>query len=515
MLDLRSKGLCVAVLASSIMATGRGAVAVEAEGRHRVCVLTDLGGDPDDEQSLLRFIACANQYDIEGLVMSPFVFTRPGRSDSNPVHAVEHVGHLLDAYDEVRPQLDRHAAFAGQTPYPPAESIMRVTAPGVFGFTPQEFSVEAMQSFIGDMGDHVRINKEVMKGKTPGSRLIVEILAKDDPRPVDFSIWGGGATLQQAILEIENDWAPWHFSRDEKDRMFAKIRVFSIKGQDFSDPLFFQVPPWKERITYIDCDSFFGMHHHGDRSTLTRAWVDEHIAGHGPLGVVGEPTDHPDIRRHPFYPYVRPPTSDDSIAMKEGDTPAFLGLMANGLSFPDDPRADDWSGRYRPAEGRLWTDPDGGGDQRRDASRVMEAIARWRPAFNADFRARMDWMKEADVRQANHHPRPAFRGETHPNNAPVRLAIDATRGATIALDADGSTDPDGDALSFHWERDLLLEGDDGTVRIALPDARETILTLDPRPSKDVHVILAVTDDGEPNLTMYRRIIIGPADVGSR
>jgi hypothetical protein len=63
-----------------------GAESGSTEGRYRVGVLTDLGGDPDDEQSLLRFVALANMYDVDGIVLSPFLPTER-RPDCTPYHA--------------------------------------------------------------------------------------------------------------------------------------------------------------------------------------------------------------------------------------------------------------------------------------------------------------------------------------------------------------------------------------------------------------------------------------------
>ena len=39
-----------------------------AQGRLRVIVETDAGGDPDDEQSLVRFLLYANEWDVEGII---------------------------------------------------------------------------------------------------------------------------------------------------------------------------------------------------------------------------------------------------------------------------------------------------------------------------------------------------------------------------------------------------------------------------------------------------------------
>src|SRR3979490_933989 len=38
--------------------------------RLRVLIETDAGGDPDDEQSLVRFLLYANEWDVEGIIAS-------------------------------------------------------------------------------------------------------------------------------------------------------------------------------------------------------------------------------------------------------------------------------------------------------------------------------------------------------------------------------------------------------------------------------------------------------------
>ena len=36
--------------------------------KQRVFVLTDISNEPDDEESMVRFLVYANEYDVEGLV---------------------------------------------------------------------------------------------------------------------------------------------------------------------------------------------------------------------------------------------------------------------------------------------------------------------------------------------------------------------------------------------------------------------------------------------------------------
>jgi hypothetical protein len=90
--------------------------------------------------------------------------------------------------------------------------------------------------------------------------------------------------------------------------------------------------------------------------------------------------------------------------------------------------------------------------------------------------------------------------------AVVRLT--ARPGGAVRLDAAGSTDPDGNRLSFRW----YVYPEAGTYSAPLSvenaTAREAVLRLPADAAgKSVHVILEVTDDGSPPLTGYRRVVV--------
>src|SRR5437762_706826 len=78
-----------------------------AEPRIRLLIETDAGGDPDDEQSLVRFLLYANEWDIEGIIAN-----RPGARDGenrNPVRTgLGIVRRLLDAYGDCWTNLVQH-----------------------------------------------------------------------------------------------------------------------------------------------------------------------------------------------------------------------------------------------------------------------------------------------------------------------------------------------------------------------------------------------------------------------
>jgi len=48
----------------------------------RLIVLTDIGGDPDDQQSMIRLMTCANAFDIQGLIATAGDRSGPRSVDS-------------------------------------------------------------------------------------------------------------------------------------------------------------------------------------------------------------------------------------------------------------------------------------------------------------------------------------------------------------------------------------------------------------------------------------------------
>jgi hypothetical protein len=88
------------------------------------------------------------------------------------------------------------------------------------------------------------------------------------------------------------------------------------------------------------------------------------------------------------------------------------------------------------------------------------------------------------------------------------MELSARPGENVKLTAAGSSDPDGDRLSFRW----FVYPEAGTYARDVPlsdAAAETAALAVPADAagKTVHVVLEVTDDGEPALTRYRRAVI--------
>jgi hypothetical protein len=117
----------------------------------------------------------------------------------------------------------------------------------------------------------------------------------------------------------------------------------------------------------------------------------------------------------------------------------------------------------------------------------------------------MDWTIK-DYENANHPPVPQLNHDQY-------LSVKA--GERVDLSAEGSTDPDGDNLSYKW----FLYGEPGTFAMSTARTGDPLKIADsnmanawftaPKKAKmgSMHIILAVTDHGTPALTRYKRVIV--------
>jgi len=457
---------------------------LDAADKPRVIVLTDITNEPDDEQSMVRFLCYANEFDVEALIATTSCWLR-NRT------APEQIIKRIDAYAQVRDNLLKHAAG-----WPSKADLLKVVKTGVprFGM------------------------KGVGKGQSSaGSKRIIEVVDRDDPRPVYVSIWGGANCLAQALWDVKQTR-----SEEALSRFVSKLRVYTISDQDDAGPwmrktfpgLFYIVSPGYEEngghgyhhATWVGIsgDKFHGRFEGPDFSIVDNPWLDKHIRrNHGPLGAL-----------HPHTKYLM-----------EGDTPSFFWLIPNGLNTPEHPDYGGWGGRYRLyqpetkpwfyyAETRpIWTnavDKVQGVDGKWYASNHA-TIWRWREAYQHDFAARIDWTVAERFEDANHNPVVVVNGDK--TNRPVTLTVKG--GERVELDAAGTRDPDGDELTYRW----FVYGEAGSFRSprsprpGIPDiigSNETHAHFTAPPvgkAETIHVILEVKDNGRPELFGYRRVIV--------
>jgi hypothetical protein len=427
----------------------------------RLVVLTDIGGDPDDQQSMIRLMTYANEFEIEGLIAS--ATGTPGELKEE-VARPDLIREIIEAYGKVRPNLLLH-----RPDYPTAADLL-----------------ERVKS-----GNPKRGVKSVGEGHdTEGSRRIVAVVDRDDPRPVNVAIWGGSTELAQALWRVRNDRPA-----EDLKRFIGRLRVHSIGHQDDTGPwiveqfpdLFYVLSKAAEKHDMRE-GAYRGMYLGGDESLTSAAWVDAHVRKeHGPLGAL--------------YPTKTWTAPNPNGCLKEGDTPSWLYFLPTGLSDPAHPEWGGWGGRFRSAGGGLFRDA---ADTVGTTTDARATVWRWRSAFQADFAARMTWCV-ASPKSANHPPITVLNGD----KGIGVVELTARSGQVVKLTAVGSSDPDGDRLSFHW----FVYPEAGTYGKDVPlsdaTAETTTLTVPPDAvGKTIHVVLEVADSGEPALTRYRRIVIG-------
>src|SRR5262245_60533542 len=113
--------LLAALFLSALLTASFSAPARPAE-KPRLLVLTDIGGDPDDQQSMIRLMTCANEFDIEGLLAT--ASGTPGELKHDVVKP-ELIREIVEAYGKVRDNLLLHAPG-----YPTAQHLLDRTKTG-------------------------------------------------------------------------------------------------------------------------------------------------------------------------------------------------------------------------------------------------------------------------------------------------------------------------------------------------------------------------------------------------
>jgi hypothetical protein len=195
------------------MGAGKSPALSGAE-KPRVLILTDIGEDPDDQQSLVRFLLYSCQVDVEGIIATTSVWMR-GNDEMHPGNpAPGYIYQIIDGYAQVEENLRTHAEK-----YPPAAGYLT--------------AAELRKTVYAGNSDH-RENQifgmdDVGIGlDSPGSNHIIDVLNKNDQRDIWILVWGGANTLAQAILDISNS----NISDKKQKQLFSRIRVYDIAGQD-------------------------------------------------------------------------------------------------------------------------------------------------------------------------------------------------------------------------------------------------------------------------------------------
>ena len=309
--------------------------------------------------------------------------------------AVGLINGLIEGYEQCLPNLRAHSKNFPDASY--LRSILKVG------------QSDASMKGIGDGKD------------SEGSEWIIREADKNDPRPVWISAWSGLNTLAQALWKVQKTR-----SEEELNEFVNKLRVYDVLGQDDAGAWIAKNFP---NLIYIRNNEIYGW-------GPSDEWIKTNVQSKGILGGM--------------YP--------DRIWASEGDSPAFMYCLSNGLNEPEHPDWGGWGGRFdtkrkENMRGMDWVAKNGLDEACYDTYFMIPpsqegsaAIVRWKNAIYNDFASRLQWSVSSKYNEANHHPI-AYIGTDNSKRVIEKRVEKCT---VVKLDSSESHDPDNDKIAYNW-----------------------------------------------------------------
>ena len=396
-------------------------------------VIITQDGEVDDRSSFVRFLLYTPDMDVRGIVATNSKWQKNG-------HGLNWIYEAYDLYGQVRENLLLH-----NPDYPTVEFLKSITVLG------------------NENPDHLTGGAPYVDSE--GSELILRELLKIEDKLLHINCWGGANTVAQALWKFRKNYP------DEYKNNISKVRVIAISFQDEAGDWIVNNMP---EVRIIKNNAFhMTWNYHNEEPLkhnpypllMSEKWLTDNVkTNHGPLGA--------------WYPQKN---------ISEGDTPAFLDFVNNGLKAYTDYSLGGWGGRYQSVSGNYWSDAT-------DDNNMQKTLWRWIPAVQNDFEARMDWCIKS-FEEANHPP--VVEEVTVPGTVKA--------GQKVELKASAS-DADGDEVYYWWWHYPDPSGMNNHIKIVHETSDNAHFTVPENSDKDIHIILEVSDDGSPVLKKYKRLI---------
>lgn len=451
--------------------------------KYRVVIMTDM--THDDGNSLIRYLYYAPYFDTEAIIVTQQLPDYTYNQDG-PWTKVQSI---LDAYKKEYAQLKKH-----DVQFPTYETLTSITKKGrgalpiIWLTNEKKFAGKIAERYVESTWGDIRFADWVGEGNTPngepkdseGSEFLQRVFGKDDDRPIFVQMWGGPVTFVQALHRYQQ-----RQGEEKYRKLLSKLHVFGIHLQDITFDYMLNLDKLQElkclnmgtvKSTYEGerVQPGWLLYDGGHFWKYIRVMQQTEVNGHGPMSAI---YDHGG----------------------EGDTPAFLYLLSGvfGLNDPLDPTQGSWGSRFVPM-GEAFP------KNYFHTCKVDQAeMERWIPAVKNNFLNRLQYSTK-NPEEVNHEP----SAQVNTDKSSQLIYIKANPGAKVQLNASGSSDWDGDKLTFNWYQ--YKTHDSYTGNIALKDpaaAKQTLILPKDLGDKKIHLILEVKDNGTPALVTYRRVIL--------
>lgn len=445
-----------------------------AQPKPILIVTTDIGQDPDDQQSMIRLLHYADKFHLAGLIANADV----NYAHESPVLKDSILHALIDIYSQIENRLRIHSPE-----FPSANYLHSIVKKGCAG-----------------NGVNLPLDRYVGEGKdTEASQWIINIVDHSAHEPVNIAVWGGACDLAQALWKVQKTRIG-----NELAEFVSKLRVYFIGKQDSSNDWILNTFPdlWvilSQAYSGNSWESTYrGMFLGGNMQLTSREWLEANVLKKNPL-----------TGRYPTKAYTGNARQNPYGAMKEGDSPAFLYFVQNGLNCIENPAWGGWGGRYSMVSpGRFRDSPDSVYDEAQDVylSSTLGSVYRWRADFQRDFAARAQWGASDRYADANHYPIIHIMG--YPSSS--HIEISAQVGETLYLNAAYSFDPDLDSLAFDWFFYPEAGSFPGSNKLKINGAKSSSVhfTIPENASgKHIHLILRLTDNNTYPMSAYKRVVV--------
>ncbi len=482
------------------------ASSLTAQTNHKARTIVTTDGELDDVDSFIRLLLYANEFDIEGLVISSSQWHYKGDGKGTKFISemdmtkkpygertelrwpgTQWIYDLVAAYSQVYPNLKTNASG-----YPTADYLTSLIRIGNIDFE-------------GEMAKD-----------TEGSDFIKNKLLDNDTSPLYLQVWGGTNTIARALKSIEDQYKDSPDWQKIYRKVCKKAIIYAILDQDATYRKYIAVN-WPDVKIYYNSKQFWSLAYFWKNAVpeplhpfLEGKFMGEKIINnHGPL-----------LKMYYSYGDGNPPKGEiddiysDPAKIKnnqwgsfgqydfisEGDSPAFLHLVDVGLGNLENPQYGGWGGRLMQSKTapNRWEDGEATADFNPITQKIDLAYAqvRWLEAMQNDFAARADWCVK-DYKSANHAPVVVVKNKNVKVKAGQQLTINAS-----------ATDPDNDKVKVNfWQyveagtlKDKIEIGHKGSkAQITVPTTAKN--------GDTIHIIVEAKDNGTPTLTRYQRVIL--------
>lgn len=506
----------------SILSLQQQAFALENTPKPRIIITADP--ELDDNNSLIRFLLYATDFNIEGLIYtsSQFHWKGDGKGTKFMVPGREYTKYGLNlcpctSYRWKEDERFIHDAVEAYEKVYPNLKIHNESYP-----SPAYLKSKIKYGNIEFEGD---ISKE-----TEGSNLIKNVLLDSIEGPVYITAWGGESTIARALKSIEEKYNNSPNWRAIKEKISKKLVLLPSGEQDNSYVDYIK-PNWPG----IDIRKYKSGPNYGygaqlvanveNAPLLTSEWMQNNITTKGALGklyrvwgdgkqmVKNDPFDYfgldgysnEELKKMGYVVWM--PKQEKGSWLGEGDTGTFMNMLQNGLNAEDKDSPGGWGGKPFIPDPTSYIDPFSNDTTKVKALVISEAYLKKQaelaaneiaypnffPAAQNDFANRMQWSVTSNYKDANHPPVITL------NNTKT---IYAKPGDQIKLNVTVN-DPDGDAYSIKWWQ---FKNDKTTPEIEILNNNTLnptfFLPINASTKQTLFLVIEVTDHHKMNLTNY-------------